>query len=1179
LCFEELPRRSNYFHGNNPRRWLTNIRNYARVRYENVYPGIDLVYHGNHQMLEHDYILAPAADPQRVRLRLRGASTVRLSPSGDLVMDVQGSSILLKRPQAYQTGRGGTEQVLARYTFLGKELVGVELGPYDHRRSLIIDPVLSYSTYLGGTGGDTGAAVTVDSSGDIYVVGTTSSADFPVTAGVVQGKLAGGSDVFVTKLSPAGSPVFSTFLGGTGNDSGAGVAIDSAGNIYVTGTTYSADFPTTHGVVQTALNGSSDAFVTKLSSDGSKMVYSTYLGGSGTETCNSIAVDSSGSAYVTGSTSSADFPITSGSFQPTYGGNSDAFITKLSPDATSLVYSSFLGGSSSDSGAGVAVDAAGEAFLTGATSSTDFPTVTPLQAKLAGGSDAFVAKVSSDGKALVFSTYLGGKGDDQGAGLALDKSDNVYLTGSTSSDDFPTVSPAQSKLGGGTDAFVSELKADGSALVYSTYLGGSDYDSGNGIAVDSSGNAYVVGLTASSDFPSVKPIEGYSGSFFSPYDSFLVQVASGGSSFAFSSYLGGSGYDSANAVALAAAGNVYIVGTTTSSDFPTTLGSFQPTFGNVSNVFVARVGPANEPGFSVSPFKLTFSDQALGTSSYPQAITVRNMGSGLLNISSIATTGDFAEAGNCGSLVFGATECTVSVTFSPTARGTRNGTLVFSDDGPGSPQTINLSGNGVSPLIILAPSSLVFPGQPLNTTGPTQTVTMSNSGLDPSNIAAILTSGDFTQTNTCGTKLEAGASCTITVAFTPTLNGTRTGTLFVIDNSAGSPHMVSLTGTGIGPDAKVAPGILTFNGQPVGTTSAPQVVTLTNDGSAAMTIAGIQTIGVFAHTTNCGGSLAAGANCTVSVTFNPTAPGMNSGVLMIADNAPGNPHTVDLIGNAVAGPAPVAALTPASLSFAPQPVNTVGPGQTLTLANTGNATLNVTYYRSGDFTVRASTCGPRIAAGASCTTQIASLPKAVGPTTGTFSITDNAPGSPQTATFSGSGTDFGMSASPGGVAITAGKTATYTLTLIPVYGFKENVSLTCGDVPQTTTCSISPTSVTLDGTNPATATVTVSTTARSTLPLVGGRPRPLRFVAPFSRVGPMLLLMLAVLTAIAATRRGRRTWLTAGVLLLVLLWGACAVGTEKITGTLAGNYTFTVTGTYTSNGSLQHSLQLGLTVN
>ena len=1181
LCSELLPGESNYFLGNDPTRWITHIPNCARVRYEQVYPGIDLVYYGNHEQLEYDYVLAAGADPDQVRLKLGGPRSIRLSTSGDLIIDVKGSRFLLRKPQAYQTGKNGKEWVRARYALYATNLVGLKVGAYDHHQPLIIDPVLSYSTYLGGSGGDTGAAVSVDSSGNMYLVGTTSSLDFPTTAGVVKPALAGATDVFVTKLGPAGSPVFSTYLGGTGSDSGAGVAVDSAGNVYITGTTSSTNFPTTPGVEQTALKGSSDAFVAKLNSAGTSLVYSTYLGGSGSETGNGIAVDSSGSAYITGATSSADFPMIGGSFQTVPGGgSSDAFITKLSPDATSLVYSSFLGGGGSESGASVAVDASGEAIVTGSTSSTNFPTLAPLQATLAGGTDAFVTKVSANGTAMVFSTYLGGTGTDQGSALALDGAGNVYLTGSTSSNNFPTVGPAQSTLGGGTDAFVSELKLDGSALVYSTYLGGSGTDSGNGIALDSSGNAYVVGATSSADFPAVNPMESYNSSSQTLTDAFLVQVPPGGASFTFSSFLGGSSNDIASGVAVDTGGNAYIIGTTGSIDFPVTIGSFQPTFGKISNVFVSKVSPANQAGFAAYPTQFTFSAQGLGTTSTPQVLALRNMGSAVLNTNSITTTGDFGETNTCGGVVAGAAKCYVSVTFSPTARGARTGTLVFTDNAAGSPQTINLAGSGVDPVIDLSPNTLTFPSEPLNTTAPTQTVSMNNSGVDASTITAITVSGDFTQTNTCGTTLAAGATCTITVAFTPTRNGTRTGTLSVVDNSAGTPHTVSLTGTGSGPDASLSASTLTFSQQPLGTTSGPQVETLTNDGSVSMTIAGIQTTGAFAETNNCGTSLAAGANCAISVTFSPTVSGINSGALTILDNAPGNPHTVVLSGNAVTGSAPVAYLSSTTLTFGGQPDNTTSSAQVLTLTNTGNASLQITNTSSlGSFTVGTNTCTGSLAAGASCTVQITSAPTAPGPTSGSFTVTDNASGSPHVATLVGSGTDFGMSATPSTTTVTAGQSATYTLTLTPVYGFKQSVTLACSNLPQASTCAFTPATVTLDGTDTATATVTVSTTTRSMLSPGGRRPEGPQPFAPFMKFALGLFFMLAILSALTIVRSNRRAWLLVGMLLLTLFWAACNISTQNITGTLAGSYAFGVTGSYAATGTLQHSIQVGLVVN
>jgi len=1180
LCSELLPGVSNYFLRDDPTRWITHVPNCAKVRYENVYPGIDLVYYGNHQQLEYDYILAPGADPDRVHLRLRGPRSIRLSDSGDLMMDFEGGKLFLRKPLAYQIGKNGKERILARYALRGTNLVGLDVGAYDHHLPLVIDPVLTYSTYLGGSGGDTGTAVRLDSSGNMYLVGTTSSLNFPTTPGVLQSSIGGVTNAFVAKLSPAGTPVFSTYLGGAGSNNGACIAVDSAGDVYITGMTSSADFPTTAGVVQNALKGPSDAFVAKLSSTGASLIYSTYLGGTGSDTGTSIAVDSSGSAYITGATASADFPTTSGSFQTTFGGvgtSSNAFITKLSPDATTLAYSSFLGGSGLDSGAGLAVDSSGEAFVTGTTSSTNFPTLAPLQATLAGETDAFVTKINSAGTAMVFSTYLGGQGADQGSALALDGSGNVYVTGATSSNNFPTMGPLQSTLAGSTNAFVSELQSNGSALVYSTYLGGSGSDSGNGIAVDSSGNAYVVGMTLSSDFPIVNPIETRNSS---SSDAFVTEVANGGASLTFSSYLGGSENDTAAGVAVDPSGNIYVIGTTASSDFPVTLGSFQPVFGKVSNVFVSIIGSANQPALTVYPAQLTFSPQGVGTTSNPKVLAIRNMGSGVLNTTSIATTGGFGETNTCGGVVGEAAQCAVSVTFSPTARGTQTGTVVFSDNAAGSPQTLTLTGTGVSPIINLSSTTLTFPSEPLNTTAPTQTVSMNNSGVDPSTITAITTSGDFTQTNTCGTGLAAGATCTITVAFTPTLNGTRTGTLSVVDNSAGSPHTVSLTGTGVGPDVSLSASALTFGEQPLGTTSGPQIETLTNDGSAAMTIAGIQTTGAFAQSNNCGTSLKAAANCTINVTFKPTAAGIDSGALTILDNAPGNPHTVVLSGDAVTGSAPVVYLSPAPLSFGPQPDGTTGSFQTLTLKNTGNAILQITNTSlTGSFSLGTNSCSRLIAGGGSCTAQIASAPSAPGPTSGSYLITDNASGSPHVVNITGSGTDFDMSAIPATATVNAGQSATYTLTLTPVYGFNQTISLSCGNLPQATTCAFNPATETLDGTDAATVTVTVSTTARSMLGPGVRRPQRLQFVRPFGKLTFGLFLMLALTAVLSAARSNRRAWLLVGMVLLALSWVACDVSTQTVKGTLAGSYAFSLTGSYAANGTLQHSLRLGLSVN
>ena len=389
---------------------------------------------------------------------------------------------------------------------------------------------LVYSTYLGGNNADSGTGIAVDSSGSAYVTGSTGSTDFPTTTNAFQRKNAGEFDAFVTKLSPDGTAlVYSTYLGGGTDangrtpsdhpreaiprDGGEAIAVDSKGSAYVTGVTGSIDFPTTKNAVQGKFGGGSgvfarDAFVTKLSADGGTLVYSTYLGGSGNENGFGIAVDSSGSAYVTGSTSSTDFPTKSPEQPANAGGSLDAFVTKLGPDGTTLVYSTYLGGSGTDGGRGIAVDSSGSAYVTGSTSSTDFPTKNPEQGKNAGDFDAFATKLSADGKTRVYSTYLGGGAADFGRGIALDSSGSAYVTGSTSSTDFPTQNPEQSKSAGDFDAFVTKLSPDGTALAYSTYLGGSGTDGGNGIAVDSSGSAYVTGQTNSTDFPTENPEQG-----------------------------------------------------------------------------------------------------------------------------------------------------------------------------------------------------------------------------------------------------------------------------------------------------------------------------------------------------------------------------------------------------------------------------------------------------------------------------------------------------------------------------------------------------------------------------------------------------------------------------------------------------------------------------------------------
>jgi Tol biopolymer transport system component len=535
MGLEKLPGKANYFLGNDPAKWRTNVPTYAKVRYEEVYPGIDLLYYGTHRHLEYDLVVRAGADPRRIVLSVEGADRLEVDARGDLVLHTAAGPIRQRKPDIYQEVGGVRREIPGGYVLTATHQVRFRVAAYDVSRPLVIDPVLySYSTYLGGGSVDHGEGIAVDGAGNAYVTGSTGSLNFPTTAGAFQTTLGGGfcCNAFVTKLNPDGSAlVYSTYLGGSRFDQGSAIAVDAAGNAYVTGGTQSPNFPTTAGAFQTTLGGGAGAFVTKLNPDGSALVYSTYLGGSGRDSGSGIAVNAAGNAYVTGTTLSPNFPTTAGAFQTTLGGGSccNAFVTKLNPDGSALVYSTYLGGSSQDMGIGIAVDAAGNAYVTGLTLSADFPvTAAAFQTTFGGIQDAFVTKLNSEGSALVYSTYLGGNGLDQGNGIAVNTAGNAYVTGRASSDNFPTRGEVQGPLCNG--AFVTKLNPDGSALVYSTYLGGSPNSpttglgtGGNGIAVDAAGNAYVTGVTESSDFPTsewaFQPVSGGSSS-----DAFVTKL-------------------------------------------------------------------------------------------------------------------------------------------------------------------------------------------------------------------------------------------------------------------------------------------------------------------------------------------------------------------------------------------------------------------------------------------------------------------------------------------------------------------------------------------------------------------------------------------------------------------------------------------------------------------------------
>jgi hypothetical protein len=606
---DALPGKSNYFIGSDPSQWRTNVPTYAAVKYAAVYPGIDLVYHGNQRLLEYDFLVAPGADPQAIGIRFQGARKLTLNRDGALVIGLGGSEVIEPAPVVYQEIGGQRQTVAGHYVLRGRGRVGFSVAEYDRSQPLVIDPTLVYSTFLGGSAYAYANATAVDALGNAYVTGYTSAwpSFFPTTPGAFQTTNGGDGDAFVSKLNAAGSAlVYSTYLGGSGDDAGLAIAVDPSGNAYVTGYTSSLDFPTTPSAFQTT---HSTSFVSKLNAAGSALIYSAYLGGSDYTYCNGIAVDAPGNAYVTGTTTSFGFPATPGAFQTTCDGNGCAFVSKVNAAGSALAYSTYLGGSTfarpPTAGNGIAVDAMGNAYITGQTYSSNFPT-TPgaFQTGLGGLSaeNAFVSKLNAAGSALVYSTYLGGSSDDHGSGVAVDASGSAYVAGFTDSINFPTTPGAfQTVLRGQGNAFVTKLSAIGSDLVYSTYLGGSVYDCewSCGIAVDASGNAYVTGGTNSSDFPTTP--DAFQTTYGGGGDVFVTKLNAFGSALLYSTFLGGGNSDAGYGIALDASGNAYATGETQSSNFPTTPGALQTTLGFEGDAFVSKLSL----GAFVSPGPVT----------------------------------------------------------------------------------------------------------------------------------------------------------------------------------------------------------------------------------------------------------------------------------------------------------------------------------------------------------------------------------------------------------------------------------------------------------------------------------------------------------------------------------------------------------------------------------------------
>jgi hypothetical protein len=636
---DRQPGRVGHFVGKDSATWKSNIPTYGVVVYEEIYPGIDLKFYGTSRHMEYDLVVEPGADVSQIRFAFDGILGYRVTKQGALEVALSQGALVQQPPVAYQEINGRRVEVPAGFRVARtadedatRVTYGFQLAAYDTTRPLVIDPVLTYATYLGGLGADSGFSIALDPAGDIYLAMSTDSVSFPTTSGAFDETYNGGTDVVVAKLDAAsGNLVYATYIGGSGDEPlgvstsvlvSTALTVDASGNAYLGGVTSSPNLPTTPGSWDPSYNGGDDAFVVKLNPAGSALVYATYLGGTGHEAGRSIAIDGTGSVYVTGGTESSDFPTTLGALDPTFNNGvltgTDAYVAKLSPDGSQLAYSTFLGGADADDGFAVAVDAAGNAYVTGETTGSGFPT-TPGAFDLSyngGGIDAFVAKLNAAGSALTYSTYLGGNSFDASNptnAIAVDSLGQAYVTGCTSSSDYPTTPGAfDQSLSTGCDVFVTKLSASGSALVYSTFIGGAGYDDAWGITLDAPGRATVTGFTEATDYPTTF---GALSRVFGggTRDAFVSTLDPSGRYLLYSTFLGGGGDEIGFGVVSDPGGALYVIGDTSSADFPSTPGALSPTYnGGAADAFVAKLESGVFANISTRAFVGTGTNVAVG---------------------------------------------------------------------------------------------------------------------------------------------------------------------------------------------------------------------------------------------------------------------------------------------------------------------------------------------------------------------------------------------------------------------------------------------------------------------------------------------------------------------------------------------------------------------------------------
>ncbi len=576
---DRLPGKSHYFTDNRSEHWVTGIEHFRKVVYSQIYPGIDMQFRSDSGRIEFDFLLEPSTDPERVRLKITGADHLKLDAAGNLRLSVDERELILRAPRSFQDINGSRQEIATYFVLQDSQTIGFSVAAYEQKQPLVIDPILDFSSYAGGSANDIAHGVAFDSQGNLYVVGETFSTDFP-THNPYQATSPVNGSAFVMKLDAnTHDVVYATYVGSNVVEA-RGIAVDSAGSAYIVGDTASLTFPLMNPY-QSSLHGLADIFVTKLAPTGNALAYSTYLGGSSVDRGRALAIDALGDVYIAGVTGSADFPLAN-AFQTRLRGSADAYVAKLSPVRGTLDYSTYLGGGGLDYGTAVAVDAAGQAFVGGYTDATNFPTLNPLQVAKAGSTDAFAARFTAQG-GLAYATYLGGAGPDYAHAIAVDTAGNIHLAGQTESLNFPLSKPLQATAPGAGDAFAAKLNAAGSSLLYSTYLGGAKGDLAYGLRLDAAGNAYLTGQTTSNNFPTLHAVQpGNAGG----QDAFVTALSPNGANLVYSTYFGGAANDYARAIAVDAGGNVAITGVTESDDLPR-IDATQPLRGGSQDGFIA----------------------------------------------------------------------------------------------------------------------------------------------------------------------------------------------------------------------------------------------------------------------------------------------------------------------------------------------------------------------------------------------------------------------------------------------------------------------------------------------------------------------------------------------------------------------------------------------------------------